>query len=110
MYIIYDRKLSVKLILTTDPFDCAQDRFHRFSQIQQILLPQRERAPGARDEGRETRGERRGMRDEGRGARDEGRRDERRRTREAMGNLEYRILNDEGDLRRNRRLSISIRT
>jgi len=38
--------------------------------------------------------------------------DERRGTKEgegAMGNLEYRILNDEGDLRRNRRLNIWIR-
>ena len=36
------------------------------------------------------------MRDDGRGTRDEG-----RETRDegAMGNLEYRILNDEGDLR-----------
>ena len=65
MYIIHRVKLGVKLILTTDPFDCAQDRFHgsirqaqdKFSQIQRTLLPQRiERGRGTRDEGRGGRG------------------------------------------------------
>jgi len=76
MYIIYDGKLCVKLLLTTDFTD-----FHRFSQIHstssgQVFADSIDFA-GTED--------RKGMRDEG----GEG----------AMGNLEYRILDDEGDLR-----------
>jgi hypothetical protein len=55
----------------------------RSGQVSQIFADSTDFA--ATEDRKGTRGERRGMRDEG--------------GEEAMGNLEYRILNDEGDLR-----------
>jgi hypothetical protein len=52
--------------VTTDPFDCAQDRFHRFSQIYTDFIDNWDEG------GMQETGDRRGTMDDGRGTRDEG--------------------------------------